>query len=338
MTQRIVRHGPWRFGVGTLLAGVVLALVVPAGGAAAQGASRPQARVVTAWPFNPPLGSFAESMALGRDGNLYVSLTVWGNKTDTARLFKVSPSTGARVPFGPAIDVGQGLLTGVAFDRSGRLYVAAATFSSVVPPGVLRVDSDGHVTRVATLPADSFPNGLAFRQGRLYVTDSALGAIWRVDPRRHARLSTPWLVDRRLAPAGNLGANGIAVRRGELYVAVSDTGRIVRIAVRGDGLPGAVGTVVKRKLLVTADGIAFSASGRLWITTNGPTSGRLLRLTPAGSLVVVVNQPRWFDYPTQPVLAAAANTRGDLFVANGSFNDGKPSIVALHLGVRGVLP
>ena len=340
MKLRTHAAGLRRAPVVTLLGALmlVLGLAGPGGVAAAPGAD-PHARAVTSWPFVPPLGGFAESMALGRDGALYTSLTTWGKAADTARIVRVWPATGQRAPFGPRLQVGQGLAAGVAVDAHGRLYVAEATFGADPAPGIVRIDRHGALTRVATLPAASFPNGVAVRRGWVYVSDPALGVIWRMRAGAHdLAVSKPWLANPLLAPTHDLGANGIAFRGRQLWIAVSDTGRILRVRVHDDGTPGALHSVLQRPRLVTVDGIAFDVRGRLWMTTNGPATGRLLRLTPPGDLVVVANHPSWLDYPTQPVLGTTPRTAGSLFVANGSFDNGTPSIVALAAGTRGVLP
>jgi sugar lactone lactonase YvrE len=221
------------------------------------------------------------------------------------------------------------LLTGLAFDDRGLLYVADATFSDTDLPGVFRVDRKG-LTRVLTLPADSFPNGLAFQDGYLYVSDSALGAIWRAHPYKGSVLTEPWLQHETLMPGeGGLGANGIASRRGFLYVAVSDAGRIVRIPALRNGKPGALEEVVPaRPELEGVDGIAFDLLGNLWLVTNGPATGRLEVLTPFGALFVLADQPSWLDYPTQPVFGTTPNTLGSLYIANGSFDNGVPNVIA----------
>ncbi len=338
MRLRIAPRHPARLGSLVLLAAGVLALALAATGSAATGSSpRLHPRVVTTWP-STPLGLFAESMALGRDGRLYASVTAWGETADVGRVVTVSPKTGHRTPFGPPLDVAGGLLTGVAFDEHGRLYVAEATFSADVPPAIVRVGRDGTVTTIAMLPADSFPNGLAIRGRFVYVSDSALGAIWRAPLAGHAlALTTPWLAAARLAPTHDIGANGIAFRGHRLWIAVSDTGAILRVSVRHDGSPGVLRTVIRRPRLVTVDGIAFDRRGRPWVTTNGPATGRLLRLTAPGRLDVIADRPSWCDYPTQPVLGGHV-TAGTVFVENGSFDNGTPSIVALHSGATGVLP
>lgn len=302
-----------------LVAGVAAATAAPLGGV--------QVRTVTSWGFAPPYGSFAEGMALGADGNLYASVTAWGDEVDMGQIERVSPTTGERTPFGQSIDVGLGLLTGVAFDGAGRLYVAEAFSDS---PGVYRVEASGPPTQVLALPAESFPNGIAFHDGELYVTDSSLGAIWRSDPSVFTTPAEPWLSDPLLAPGTHMGdhgigVNGIAFRGSQLYASVSDAGRIVRVAVRQDGSAGPLRVVLERGTLQSADGIAFDPAGDLWIVTNGPNRGRVLVLAH-GELTAVGGQPAWLDYPAMPVFGPS----GSLFVENGSFILGAPSIVELY--------
>jgi hypothetical protein len=64
------------------------------------------------------------------------------------------------------------------------------------------------------------------------------------------------------------------------------------------------------------------------MTTNGPASGRLLRLTTVGQLLVMADRPVWLDYPTQPVLGIG-RWSGSIYVENGSYNGGTPNVIAL---------
>ena len=90
------------------------------------------------------------------------------------------------------------------------------------------------------------------------------------------------------------------------------------------GSAGPLQVVLERATLKSADGIAFDGSGNLWITTNGPNHGQLLTLGTNGKLAVVAPQVG-LDYPTQPVFGLS----GTLYVSNGSFDGGAPSVVAL---------
>jgi sugar lactone lactonase YvrE len=309
---------------------VALAVIAPP----ARSASAYTRSTVTAWPWTDPYGCFAEGLALGPDGSLYASVTTWGDEIDLGQVVKVAPATGVKTQLGPTLQT-PGLLTGLAFDAQGRLYVGSATFSDDDRPGVYRVGESG-LTRVLTLPANSFPNGLLFRDGYLYVTDSAIGAIWRTSPDTATTPAVPWFQDARLAPSGggDIGVNGIATKGDSLYVSVASPGRIVKIQVKTNGLPGTVGVAAESNLLRSADGIAFDASGNLWITANYPGSGRLLELAAGGRLKVVVEGAHWLDYPTTPVFAPTREGVSTVYVENGGYVSGLPSIVSLG----GLLP
>ena len=194
-----------------------------------------------------------------------------------------------------------------------------------------------------------WPNGLAFHGGRLYITDSAGGAVWRARIGEGIATPTDAVGDRLPAQACGaptaVGANGIAFAGDDAYVSVSDFGRIVSIHVRDDGTAGTVRRVIQATRLRTADGIAFDADGGLWITTNAGTtgaspSGGLFRLTPCGGLVTIADDPGWLNYPTTPVFGSTSRTRSTLYVENGayySFADGtSPDVQALQVGIPGL--
>ena len=292
-------------------------------------------------------GAFAESMAPDGHGALIVSVTTWGVQDDSedgwapnsGQLWKVRPD-GTTSRFGPQIDLSEyGQLMGVAVDELGRVFVAVENFGSDYydvaedpPSGVLRVTS-GQVSRVMTLPADVFVNGLAVKDQSLFVTDSAGGSIWK-GPTRTGPQPRPWFgPSEDLAPLGMLGANGIAYRDGAVYVASYDRGKILRIPVRRNGSPGSASVLAEDPALVTADGITFDWAGRLWVATNGQYDEEYDLVVPPALVVVdrehgvtTVETPDGaLDYPT----ALAFGSRGRVYVANGSFVNGAPGVVAL---------
>lgn len=208
---------------------------------------------------------------------------------------------------------------------------------------MLRIDRDGRATRAVTLPAGTFPNGLAFRGGDLYVSDSWNGAVWRAHPRGNGNvtLTTPWIKDPLLAVASETGwegVNGIAFGDDALYAVNADTGSVVRIPVRRDGSPGKASLVLTDPALVGADGIAFDAEGGLWITVNHgdvDVGGALVRMGRNGRLQVMASDPGWLDYPSQPAFGTRPGDRTTLYVVNGSLNTGNCNVIALDVGVRG---
>ena len=226
--------------------------------------------------------------------------------------------------------MGAGLLTGLALDSAGNLYVADATFEASPPPGVFRIAPDGAASRVATLPATSFPNGLAFHDGYLYVSDSSLGTIWRMAPGGDA---AAWLQDPLFMPKQSIGANGLAFWRENLYVSVADSGTIVRVPLGAGGVPGSPVVVAQANLLRAADGIAFDVQGNLYVTVN---ANRLIRMSPDGALDQLAVKNNGLAYPTMPAFGTTRSTRTTLYVANGALYNGTPNIVALDVGVRGL--
>ena len=311
------------------LLAAVLATVAFAGLGAASAASTsvlPTPQTMVSWPFADTYGSFVESMAFG-GGALYVSHTTWGATTDTGAIERVPLSGGAPTAIVSGIDAGYGLLAGVAFDPQGRLYVAVAAFSDTVPTAVLRVGADGRLTPVLYLPSDAFPNGLAFSGNYLYASDPDLGAIWRVKLGGPAVAQTvPWLQDPALAPVKALGVDGIAFRGNTLYVTQYDRGQILTTTVGRDGSPSPLQVFARDRALITADGIAFDPLGNLWVTANGhypSDNGSLVMVTPNGTVRVLADNMPWLDYPTQPIFAGSLG----LYVANGSFDIGTPSVV-----------
>lgn len=308
---------------------------------AAPAVATQHSRVVTTFPKGPD-GSFAESMVVAPDGTIYVSLTTW-NATgwNTGQVYKVTPS-GHRTTFGPKI-MG-GLITGLAFDQAGRLYVGLASWKDatlpVIDPGVIRIDRNGSAHRVLSLPNDvygkaSFPNGLTVHGRYLYVADS-VGAIWRVrtDLRHPVTLTRPWLRAGVLAPtAGHFGINGITFRGDVLYGVVYDSGLVVKVALTRFGGPGRLVVLARDTRLTTADGIAFDTTGRLWVTaTRAATVGKgaLLTVDLRGRIRVVAEKPSWLDYPTQVAFGRTARDHHVVYVTNGAFESGKaPTLIAL---------
>ena len=300
---------------------VVAALAAPVAGSPDAQAAPATLPVVTT--FAP--GDFPESLAVDNSGGLYASLGF------TGEVVRVTPR-GQQQPLAH-LDVGAGLLTGLAFDRSGALYVADATFQAApTPPGVFRIGPSGQVARVATLPAGSFPNGLAFHDGNLYISDSSLGAIWRLAPGGEPAL---WLQHPLLAPkqSKGIGANGLAFRQGNMYISVADSGTIVRVPVGAGGEAGTPQVAAQANLLRTADGIAFDAHGNLYITVN--TNG-LVRLAPDGALTELAVKNNGLAYPTMPAFGTTPATRTTLYITNGALDNGTPNIVAFDAGIRGL--
>lgn len=317
-----MRHIGFRFLI-AVPAALALAVPVAVSAGPAVSAQTAPAKLPVITGFAP--GDFPESLAVDGQGNLYASLGFIGE------VVKVTP--GGQQQRLASLPVGAGLLTGLAFDPGGNLYVADASFeASPTPPGVFRIGAGGGGTRVATLPADSFPNGLAFHDGSLYISDSSLGVIWRLPPGGKAAI---WLKDPLLAPktTRSIGVNDEAFRQDSLYVSVSDTGMIARVPLTAGGNAGSPVVVAQSRLLRTDDGIAFDVKGNLYITVN---VNRLVRLAPDGGLTLLAAKNNGLAFPDGPAFGTTPTTRTTLYITNGAFHGGTPDIVAFNAGVPGL--
>ena len=324
-----------------LAAAAALAVAAIAPGAAVAESGSPSPRVVATFPTGYEYNSFAESLAIDRAGNLFVSVTIWTDGSwNRGQLWKISPD-GRMRQLGKDLDVG--ILSGLAFDEDGNLYAGLVTFdTNDVPSGVLQFAPNGRATRVVTLPPGSFPNGLAFHDGDLYISDSWNGAVWRAHPRagrNRCSARRPGCRTRRsrssAAGRASMGSRSGATR---CMAVNADTGSVVRIPVRRNGSHGLPTVVVTDPALVGSDGIAFDEQGGLWIAVNHgdeDAGGALLRMSRTGSLSVVANDPGWLDYPSQPAFGVRPGDATTLYVVNGSLNTGNCNVIALSVSVRG---
>ena len=132
-----------------------------------------------------------------------------------------APPAGTQVPL-----IGRAFVGGIVREPDGTLYFLYAAGTSELT-GLWRLPPGGTPVRVAALPADSVPNGLAQAGQNLYVTDSSTGEIWRIP-----LCGTPsvWLKAPELAaPAGKFGANGARIHDGTLWVTNFYQGTLMRI-------------------------------------------------------------------------------------------------------------
>jgi sugar lactone lactonase YvrE len=156
---------------------------------------------------------------------------------------------------------------------------------------LLRLDPAARA--VTVIAADLVgPNAIAREpDGTLYVSDSALGTVFRIAPDA-ARTKTAWKADPLLVTdnaALPFGANGLAFDRDRQFLYVANTGEatIVRIARNADGSAGAAtlfasGAALGGNALAGADGIAFDDQGNLYVCAN--QANEIQVLSSAGTI------------------------------------------------------
>jgi sugar lactone lactonase YvrE len=308
---------------------MLLAVTLVAVTVAVLGGSAAGSEIVTS--FDPADGEFPEGIAVDRQGRLYVGIAPLG---EIRRLSDDGAWTTIH-RFAPG-DSGLAVL-GLAADRQDTIY-AAVPSTDPTAHGVWALPSDGDPYRLAGSEQIGFPNGIALDpHGTLYVTDSALGLVWRIRPGHpterwvaNASLAGTGAVNRLLGedPPPPLGANGIAYQHGRLLVANTDRKHVVEIAIEQNGHHGAP-TVLhtfsgERDFL---DGVALDAAGNAYLVVGGNRLVRLDRRT--GQTTVVANhQEDGITIPASLAFGTRDATKRTLYLTNLSL----PPLVALAFG------
>jgi sugar lactone lactonase YvrE len=298
----------------------------------AASASSPLETLVT---FNPAAGEFPEGVAIDKTGNIYMSVTPLGQIRTFApdgsqSLLTTLPATGV---FGP---------TGLAVDSPGNVYAADVTFDPATR-GVYRIARDGTSVRLPGTGGIQFANGLAFDQrGNLYVTDSILGAVWRIPRGGTAEI---WAQGQLLAGNGSfgfgfpIGANGIAYRNGDMFVANTEGAKIVRIPVQPNGAAGTPQMVVQGSALFGADGLALDVHGNLFVAVSGQST--LLRVGATdGQIATLATGADGLDGDSSLAFGTGRGDREALFLANFAFfgppATAHPALLKFQAGVPGM--
>jgi sugar lactone lactonase YvrE len=241
---------------------------------------------------------------------------------------------------------------GLATDVRGNVYAALVTFDPTTH-GVWRISADG--SQRSRLPGSEhmvFPNALTFDpRGNLYVTDSLGGAVWRFPEDQTGAL---WIQDELLEPAPDdplgvplVGANGIGFSPpNHLYVANTEKGLVADIPIDlADGRPGEPTVVAAGFDLLTIDGIAIDADGKIHAVVPGFSvlgTSPLVRVDPNTGITTPAVDPGAFgefDVPLSLAFGKGGRDRTSVFVTNGDLpivpGGPGPGIVQANVGVPG---
>ena len=312
-------------------------------------AGQPAVGVVT--NFGPNLATVChmpEGIAIDPSGNLYATSFAFAPvanicvESPSGQIIDVIP-----VPAGKA---GVASLLGALFEPSQGLYVVDFANGAPTNGRLLRINVVTH--DVAVLATGfSAPNAIAQdRHRNLYVSDSFLGAIFKVAP--DGSSNTVWVQDPRLAPQPGgsppFGANGVAFDRNQrfLYVASTSDSKVYRIPVEDDGSAGpmelfASGAAIDASQQTTealhgADGIVFDVGGNLYVCANSAqhpapgSPGEIQVLSPDATLIARYDGvgQNDLDFPASLVFHERA-----LYVTNLSLDTGGANSKLSVLGV-----
>lgn len=319
----------------------------------------------TVTSFDPFTMQLPESITLDRSGNIYLSMSplreVWKLSHD---------GTSKEVIANFAIEAGLLGISGLRFDDYETLYVAV---SSTMPDmnGVWKIKENTEKERIPGSGNVLIPNDIAFSSdGTLYITDAAMGSVWRYNGVGEAEL---WVQSETLEGTGAfgvgfpIGANGIvathskkfaagfnSIKKSKAYrskknkpsggviVANSEKGQLVYIPVMADKSAGTpIVMVANPEILFGLDGITMDEEGAIYGAVN--FGHKIIRLSSDGKELSELAAGAPLDFPTSLAFGSDAD-RHTLFISNfGAIHylsdpprpeDASPAVISVKLGYK----
>ncbi|MER7687270.1 hypothetical protein [Streptomyces sp. NPDC097610] len=235
-----------RLRAGAVVATAAVALSAPTAfaGTPTHHQQRVVSDVATVAKFNYSAGEIPENVTFNPDRSITLSL-IGAAAGKRPSLVRVSPS-GHRTVLATSAQ-GDGI-TGNIRGKDGTVYYNVWS-SDAARSGVWKLAPGGTPKRLAALPADGLPNGMALDpSGRtIYVADSLKSTVWAVPVA--GGLAKAWLTEPALAPVKSeavpFGANGLRFHKGAVWVSNLAQDSLLRIPVATDGKPGRIHVVTK---------------------------------------------------------------------------------------------
>ncbi|MFJ7072233.1 SMP-30/gluconolactonase/LRE family protein [Streptomyces sp. NPDC098781] len=279
--------------------------------------------------FDYAAGEIPENITFNPDRSVTLSM-IGAPAGRPPALMRISPA-GQRTVLATSAK-GDGI-TGNIRGTDGTVYYNIWS-SDAARSGVWKITPGGKPTRLAALPTDGLPNGMALDpSGRtIYVADSLKSTVWSVPV--IGGKAKAWLTDPALAPVTSedvpFGANGLRFHKGAVWVSNLAQDSLLRIPVRADGKPGRVHVVTRN--IEGVDDFSFldERSDVVFAAQNAPDEVSVIY--PDGKIKPVLSAA---DGPASPSATAVRDNR--LYVIDGGLDaphnaqlqSGKISISAL---------
>jgi len=294
--------------------------------APASAVSAPLSSARIAAHFDLAKGQTPENVALAPGGRAYVTFAKGRQIAELSpagavRILATLPEPADGGVHTPALGIP--LTVGIVRAHDGTLYFLYATGTADLT-GVWRLRPGGQPQRIAALPANGLPNGLALdpRTHTLYVADSALGTIWSVPTT--GGTPTAWSTAPELAPTGYLGANGLKIHNGAVWATNLDKGTVLRIPILRDGRAGTIQT--RADGMPGIDDIAFTGRGDQLLAALD-TSNEVALVQSDGAHSTVLTSTDGLQNPTS--IALRGHT---VYVLNAGWLTAKdPNLLLAHL-------
>lgn len=307
----------------TTLPALAAATALLTSAAAATAATEPLSAPRITHHFSLAASQQPENLTVDRTGSAYVTFSF------ARQIVRITPGGRphvlATLP-APARastpNLGKAFVGGIARADDGTLYVTYATGTADLT-GVWAVRPGGRPHRIAALPADGLPNGLALDRHahRLYVTDSVHGVVYRL-PARGGKV-TVWARGAALEPSTFAGANGLKLHHGAVWATNLDKGTVLRIPVTARGTAGRI--EVRATGMPSIDDFAFTGRGDTLLAARDDNQVDLVR--PDGTHTAVLTAADGLRTPTS--VAVHGST---VYVPSAAYlTDADPNLLLAHL-------
>lgn len=314
---------------------VTLVLGLPTASAGAATNNDPTAsEVINFSTGDPATDPGTEGIAIASDGTIYVS----ANTGDGGQIWRIAP--GASEPevlttlIPPTGGAGFGVL-GLHLYR-GDLLAAAHTLADPELNGVWRINpATGDAVHLAGTEAIALPNDLTTWRNKIYVTDSAGGAVWVIDGNDVAVFAQDPLLEGlgQLVPGLPIGANGIDASSGRLYIANLEKGLIVEAKInqpsrRSHKRNKAAASPALRMFAEVngaPDGVEVDRRGRVYTVL--VDQNQLVRVRSNGSSTALIDDAAILDAPASLAFGQQRGKSNRIYVVNFSIGEGFPGVI-----------